>query len=96
MGRCNRGYREYACNASYYISEFILKMLKNLTNVKNPVWNLMMKNIYQIPGAYQVKQEDFRFNILYTDPSPLNYMEVKMLGNPVPFPSNPTPKETRK
>jgi cell surface protein SprA len=42
-------------------------MLKsNLTNVKNPVWNLMMKNIYQI-GAYQVKQEDFRFNILYTD-----------------------------
>jgi cell surface protein SprA len=37
----------------------------NLTNVKNPVWNLMMKNIYQIPGAYQVKQEDFRFNILY-------------------------------
>jgi hypothetical protein len=27
----------------------------------------MMKNIYQIPGAYQVKQEDFRFNILYTD-----------------------------
>jgi cell surface protein SprA len=39
----------------------------NLTNVKNPVWNLMMKNIYQIPGAYQVKQEDFRFNILYTD-----------------------------
>jgi cell surface protein SprA len=58
----------------------ILKMLKsNLTNVKNPVWNLMMKNIYQIPGAYQVKQEDFRFNILYTDPSPLNYIiEAKM------------------
>jgi cell surface protein SprA len=39
----------------------------------------MMKNIYQIPGAYQVKQEDFRFNILYTDPSPLNYIiEAKM------------------
>ena len=55
----------------------ILKMLKsNLTNVKNPVWNLMMKNIYQIPGAYQVKQEDFRFNILYTDPSPLNYINI--------------------
>jgi hypothetical protein len=32
------------------------------------------ENIYQIPGAYQVKQEDFRFNILYTDPSPLNYI----------------------
>jgi hypothetical protein len=36
------------------------------------------ENIYQIPGAYQVKQEDFRFNILYTDPSPLNYIEAKM------------------
>jgi cell surface protein SprA len=72
----------------------ILKMLKsNLTNVKNPVWNLMMKNIYQIPGAYQVKQEDFRFNILYTDPSPLNYItEAKdAAGNPVPFPANSSP-----
>ncbi|MFT5602097.1 MAG: cell surface protein SprA [Flavobacteriales bacterium] len=64
----------------------ILKMLKsNLTNVKNPVWNLMMKNIYQIPGAYQVKQEDFRFNILYTDPSPLNYI-TEVPGSP--FPAN--------
>ena len=72
----------------------ILKMLKSsLTNVKNPVWNLMMKNIYQIPGAYQIKQDDFRFNILYTDPSPLNYItEAKDIsGNPVPFPLNPTP-----
>ncbi len=73
----------------------ILKMLKsNLTNVKNPVWNLMMKNIYQIPGAYQVKQDNFRFNILYTDPSPINYItEAKDLsGNPVPFPSSPLPE----
>jgi hypothetical protein len=28
-------------------------------------------------GAYQVKQEDFRFNILYTDPS-LLIIEAKM------------------
>ncbi|WP_158980898.1 MULTISPECIES: cell surface protein SprA [unclassified Flavobacterium] len=67
----------------------ILKMLKsNLTNVKNPVWNLMMKNIYQIQGGYQLKQEDFRFNILYTDPSPLNYI-TEVTGTP--FPSNPDP-----
>ncbi|WP_445454878.1 T9SS outer membrane translocon Sov/SprA [Flavobacterium sp. 25HG05S-40] len=53
----------------------ILKMLKsNLTNVQKPIWNLMMKNIYQIQGGYQLQQEDFRFNILYTDPSPLNYI----------------------
>jgi hypothetical protein len=31
--------------------------------------NLMMKKYLSDPGAYQVKQEDFRFNILYTDPS---------------------------
>lgn len=69
----------------------ILKMLKsNLTNVKNPVWNLMMKNIYQIPGAYQVKQENFRFNILYTDPSPLNYIsEVDPIASPFPDKNNP-------
>ncbi|MEL1239545.1 T9SS outer membrane translocon Sov/SprA [Flavobacterium flavipallidum] len=69
----------------------VLKMLKsNLTNVSNPVWNLMMKNIYQIPGAYQIKQEDFRFNILYTDPSPLNYI-TPVTGSP--FPVNPSPDE---
>jgi cell surface protein SprA len=46
----------------------ILKMLKsNLTNVKSGL-EFDDENIYQILGAYQVKQEDFRFNILYTDP----------------------------
>ena len=53
----------------------ILKMLKsNLTNVNKPVWNLMMKNIYALPGASQLEQEDFKLNIMYTDPSPLNYI----------------------
>ncbi len=63
----------------------ILKMLKsNLTVVDNtiapgitytsPIWNLMMKNIYQIAPGGQLEQEDFRFNILYSDPSPLNYI----------------------
>ena len=55
----------------------VLKMLKsNLTSVHQPVWNLMMKNIYQIPGAMELTQESFRFNILYTDPSPLNYISM--------------------
>ena len=76
-------------NQAIISQSLILKMLKsNLTNVKNPVWNLMMKNIYQIPGAYQLKQENFRFNILYTDPSPLNYI-TEVAGSP--FPPNPTP-----
>ncbi len=60
----------------------ILKMLKGtLVNVNKPAWNLMMKNIYQIPGGYQLESEDFRFNILYTDPSPLNY--ITQVGNTV-------------
>jgi len=64
----------------------VLKMLKsNLTNIDTPIWDLMMKNIYQIPGAYQLEQEDFRFNILYTDPSPLNYI------SPVPTQAFPFP-----
>lgn len=68
----------------------ILKMLKsNLTNVDKPIWNLMMKNIYQIQGAFQLSQEDFRFNILYTDPSPLNY--ITPAGNPpLPLPTDVT------
>lgn len=65
----------------------LLKMLKsNLTNVQDPVWNLMMKNIYQIPGAFQLEQEDFRLNIMYTDPSPLNYIEPV---SGTPFPTSP-------
>ncbi|MPQ48195.1 cell surface protein SprA [Marinifilum sp. N1E240] len=43
----------------------IMKLLKG-TNLspKQPTWELMMKNIYNI-GAYQVNQEDFVLNILY-------------------------------
>lgn len=65
----------------------VVKMLKSsLINVNMPVWDLMMKNIYQIPGAFQLEREDFRFNILYTDPSPLNY--IRPVGT-TPFPQPP-------
>ena len=75
-------------NQAIISQSLVLKMLKsNLTNVKNPIWNLMMKNIYQIQGGYQLKQQDFRFNILYTDPSPLNYI-TEVPGSP--FPTNPS------
>ena len=52
----------------------VVKLLKSsITNVNEPIWDLMMKNIYPI-GAYQLEKEDFKLNILYTDPSPLNYI----------------------
>ncbi|MEI7507889.1 MAG: cell surface protein SprA [Flavobacterium sp.] len=53
----------------------VLKLLKSsLTDVTKPIWGLMMKNIYQIPSGFQMQKEDFKFNILYSDPSPLNYI----------------------
>nr|WP_315149536.1 cell surface protein SprA [uncultured Flavobacterium sp.] len=76
-------------NQTVISQTLILKMLKSsLTNVTNPVWNLMMKNIYQIQGAYQLQQEDFRLNILYKNPSALNYI-TPVTGST--FPPNPDP-----
>jgi len=70
----------------------ILKMLKSsLTNVQKPIWGLMMKNIYQIPGGYQLQKEDFKFNILYTDPSPLNYITQANTTSPLPAGVEQTP-----
>lgn len=80
-------------NQTIITQSLILKMLKSsLTNVNNPVWDLMMKNVYQIPQAYQIKQDDFRLNILYTDPSPINYISA-VPGSHFPDddPVNPDP-----
>ncbi|MCD4745596.1 MAG: cell surface protein SprA, partial [Bacteroidales bacterium] len=44
----------------------IVKLLKSTyLNIRNPLWELMMKNVYNI-GAYQVNREDFTLNILYS------------------------------
>lgn len=52
----------------------VLKMLKSaVTSVEQPIWDLMMKNIYDT-GAFQLSQEDFRLNIFYTEASALNYI----------------------
>ncbi|WP_010520358.1 cell surface protein SprA [Aquimarina agarivorans] len=52
----------------------IVKLLKsNQVNVALPSWDLMMKNIYSL-GVFRLSQEDFNLNILYTDPSPVNYL----------------------
>lgn len=46
----------------------LLKLLKpTITNPKNKVWDLMMKNVYSI-GAYQVDQTGFRMDMLYNNP----------------------------
>lgn len=54
----------------------IVKMLKStILNVKLPIWDLMMKNIYSL-NAYQVNREDFRLDILYQNDE---------TGTPIPF-----------
>jgi cell surface protein SprA len=47
-------------------STLIVKLLKSVTlNTKVPVWDLMMKNVYNI-GAFQVQKEDFILNIFFS------------------------------
>jgi cell surface protein SprA len=42
-----------------------VKMLKStVTNPKLPMWDLMMKNVYNI-GAYQLTREEFRLDVIY-------------------------------
>ncbi len=54
----------------------IVKMLKStILNVKVPMWDLMMKNVYSL-NAFQVNQEDFRLEVLYRNDE---------TGTPIPF-----------
>ncbi len=67
----------------------VVKLLKsNLTNVSEPLWDLMMKNIYNL-GGFQLAQEDFKLNIFYQFPPELNYITpaAGTITNPaVPLP----------
>ncbi|KQC32606.1 SprA protein [Nonlabens sp. YIK11] len=69
----------------------VVKLLKgNLTNVSEPIWDLMMKNIYNLGGS-RLSQEDFKLNIFYQFPPELNYITPAegTLANPaVPLPDD--------
>ncbi|GGD46337.1 cell surface protein SprA [Muriicola marianensis] len=71
----------------------VLKLLKsNITNVGDPIWDLMMKNIYAT-GAFQLSEEDFKLNILYSDPTPRNY--ITPVDPNAGWPDVPKPLEDR-
>lgn len=73
----------------------VVKLLKsNITNVTDPIWDLMMKNIYAT-GAYQLSQEDFKLSILYTDPTPRNYITPVDDSPGAGWPDAPKPLEER-
>ena len=63
-----------ASNSNTSNSSLILKMLKsNLNDVSQPVFSLMMKNIYSL-GTNRLDTQDFKLNIFYNDPTSLNYI----------------------
>lgn len=71
----------------------VTKMLKSaVTSVDQPIWDLMMKNIYDT-GAYQLSPEDFKLNIFYTESSPLNYIKP-VEGTTFPPFDNNTPNNS--
>ncbi|MGZ4073295.1 MAG: T9SS outer membrane translocon Sov/SprA, partial [Bacteroidia bacterium] len=55
------------------------KMLKSsAANVKHPMWDLMMKNVYSI-GSYQISPQDFKLEVFYTNAATgtdINYLPV--------------------
>ena len=68
----------------------VVKMLRsNFTSVEEPVWDLMMKNIYPL-GAFDLERQDFKLNIVYTDPSPVNY--IKAAPGDAQHPAAPLPE----
>ena len=71
-------------------SNLVLKLVKSsITNVNQPIWDLMMKNIYDT-GAYNLSQDDFKLNIFYNEASPLNYI-TPVSGTSFPLFDNLTP-----
>ncbi|AUP81582.1 T9SS outer membrane translocon Sov/SprA [Flavivirga eckloniae] len=55
-------------------TNLVLKLLKSsITSVEQPIWDLMMKNIYD-SGAFNLSPDDFKLNIFYNEASPLNFI----------------------
>jgi cell surface protein SprA len=72
-------------NQTVTSQNLILKMLKStVTNVDLPIWDLMMKNIYNT-GAYQLTNDGFKLNIFYNETSSLNFI-TPVEGTPFPTP----------
>ena len=57
----------------------VVKMLRSeIINASIPMWDLMLKNVYEIPGAFQLQKDGFRLELLYNDDStgePVNILQ---------------------
>lgn len=58
----------------------VVKLLRSeIIDTSIPLWDLMMKNVYGIPGAFQLQQEGFRLEVLYQDDEtgvPINFYKM--------------------
>ena len=59
---------EFSTDGSSGQQSLYLKLLKpTLTNPKNKLWDLMMKNVYSL-SAYQISPQEFRLDVWYNTP----------------------------
>ena len=60
-------------------NNLVVKLLRGeIINANIPLWDLMMKNVYALPGAYQLQPDGFRLEVLYQDDAagvPLNILQ---------------------
>lgn len=46
----------------------VVKLLQSeIFNTEIPLWDLMMKNVYEVPGAFQLQKDNFRIELMYQD-----------------------------
>ncbi|MDE6371392.1 MAG: cell surface protein SprA, partial [Duncaniella sp.] len=74
---------EFSADITTTAESLYLKMLKSTTqDPKQPVWKLMMKNVYSL-GAFQMQRQNFRLNIKYlsdTTGTEINYLPVPSIS----------------
>ena len=73
----------------------VVKLLRSeILNPSIPIWDLMMKNVYALPGAFQLQQDGFRLEVLYQDDEtgvPINFLQNAQTGLGTPNAVNEKP-----
>ncbi len=75
---------EFSADITSTDQSLYVKMLKSTTqDTRQPIWRLMMKNVYPL-GARDVKKQNFKLNIKYlsdTTGTEINYLPIPGLNN---------------
>lgn len=72
---------EFSSDITTTDQSLYVKMLKSTTaSTEQPMWDLMMKNVYAL-GGYQIQKSNFKLNIKYlsdTTGTQINYLPVRV------------------